>query len=99
MVMINGNWWMIRNIDDIADALKELGEDCEELAKEVHKLDLRIAGELKDKITDLENDLDDLEDENSELEYENDCLTKENNKLRDRVAELEGMLEENGQEL
>jgi predicted nuclease with TOPRIM domain len=103
MVMINGNWWMIRNIDDVADALKELGGDCEELAKEVRKLDLRIAGELKDKITDLENDLVDLKDVNSELEDKNDRLIEENDKLSDRVAELEEMLEEmleeNGPEL
>ena len=80
MILINGNWEIVRNLQDVSKIVREYYND--ELADELDNL-------IPDDEYIDENEIDTLKYEIGELEYEVSVLEEEISELNYKVTELE----------
>ena len=88
MILIEGNWEEVNDLQDAACLVRSYYNS--DLADEIEKLTPIHSDEeyqeLLDKVYDLEKENEDLQDENCSLDSENDIL-------REKIEQLEDMLE------
>jgi predicted nuclease with TOPRIM domain len=88
MILIEGNWEEVNDLQDAACLVRSYYNS--DLADEIEKLTPIHSDEeyqeLLDKVYDLEKENEDLQDENCSLDSENDML-------REKIEQLEDMLE------
>lgn len=89
MILINGNWEQVNNLQDVIRVIGEYYND--ELAKAMEGL---IPEHTDDEYYDLEFEISNKEDEIIGLENEIDNLQSEVERLEDKVSELEDKLSE-----
>lgn len=89
MILINGNWEQVNNLQDVIRVVGEYYND--ELAKTMEGL---IPEHTDDEYYDLEFEISNKEDEIIGLENEIDNLQSEVERLEDKVSELEDKLSE-----
>lgn len=89
MILIEGNWEEVRDLQDAASLVRSYYN--QDLADEIETLTPIHSDEqyqeLLDKVYDLEKENEDLQDENCSLDSENDMLRK-------KIEQLEDMLNE-----
>ena len=83
MILVNGNWEQIYDLQDISKIIKE--NYNEELANELDKL----IPNHTEEYAELEKELEESEDMVRDLEKKVDCLECEIELLEERIAELE----------
>lgn len=88
MILIEGNWEEVNDLQEAACLVRsyynsDLADEIEELTP-IHSDE--EYQELLDKVYDLEKENEDLQDENCSLDSENDML-------REKIEQLEDMLE------
>lgn len=79
MILINGNWEIVKNLHDVSKIVREYYND--ELADKLDSLIPDYEYVDEDKITELEYEISVLEDEISMLEEENYDLNNKVTKL------------------
>lgn len=88
MILIEGNWEEVNDLQDAACLVRSYYNS--DLADEIEKLTPIYSDEeyqeLLDKVYDLEKENEDLQDENCSLDSENDML-------REKIEQLEDILE------
>lgn len=88
MILIEGNWEEVNDLQDAACLVRSYYNS--DLADEIEKLTPIHSDEeyqeLLDKVYDLEKENEDLQDENCSLDSENDML-------REKIEQLEDILE------
>ena len=89
MILINGNWEQVNNLEDVIRVIGEYYND--ELAKRMEGLLPKFS---EDDYYDLCNECGDLEMEIESLESEVDDLKSEISRLEDKIEELEEQLNE-----
>lgn len=95
MILINGNWEIIRDLQDISKIIREYYND--ELADELDGLipehtdedyhDLEF--ELADKLTEKDEEISDLKDEISDLKNEIEDLEVTISELENKISDIE----------
>ncbi len=94
MILINDNWWQIRNLQDISKIIREnynedLADELDDLIPEHSKEEyegLRYDFDLKcEKISDLEDEISSLESENENLENKIEELRKQIESLENNI--------------
>lgn len=92
MILINDNWEMVRDLQDVSNIIREYYNY--DLADELDNLIPEHTDEeyydLEDELNCKENEIDSLEDE---LYEEINYLNKTISELEDRIAELEKQLD------
>lgn len=98
MILINGNWEIIRDLQDVSKIIREYYND--ELADELDSLipehtdedyyDLEF--ELADKLTEKDEEISNLDEEISDLKDEISDLKNEIEDLEVTISELENKI-------